>query len=101
MWRCNGTRWPRLHFPTGHIQRLASKNLVADAGRAAVGPERVPLNPTGEFESEKQFRDLLIRQPWARPANPSSTWGMWPNIVRGTRTHRGASCVTAENQLSA
>jgi multidrug efflux pump subunit AcrB len=40
---------------------LASKNLVVDAGRTVVGPERIPVNPTGEFKSEKQFRDLLIR----------------------------------------
>jgi len=40
---------------------LASKNLVSSAGRAVVGPERIPLNPTGAFTSEKQFRDLLVR----------------------------------------
>lgn len=40
---------------------LGSKNLVASAGRAVVGSERIPVNPTGEFISEEQFGDLLIR----------------------------------------
>ncbi len=39
---------------------LASKNLVADAGRMYVGWEHIPINPTGEFLSEKDFGDLLI-----------------------------------------
>ena len=40
---------------------LGSKNLVASAGRAVVGPERIPVNPTGDFISEEEFGDLLIR----------------------------------------
>ncbi len=39
---------------------LESKNLVADAGRIGIGTELIPINPTGEFTSEKQFGDLLI-----------------------------------------
>jgi len=61
---------------------LASKNLVADGGRAVVGPERVPLNPTGEFKSEKQFRDLLIRSR-GPGQQPLVYLGDVANIVRG------------------
>jgi multidrug efflux pump subunit AcrB len=39
---------------------LASKNLVTDAGRLRIGPEHIPIDPTGEFESEQEFGDLLI-----------------------------------------
>ncbi|MEM8964517.1 MAG: efflux RND transporter permease subunit, partial [Acidobacteriota bacterium] len=39
---------------------LSSKNLVASAGEASQGIERVSLNPTGEFRSEQEFGDLLI-----------------------------------------
>ena len=47
--------------PDEVIQALSSKNLVAPAGKATMGSERVALNPTGEFESEREFGDLLIR----------------------------------------
>jgi multidrug efflux pump subunit AcrB len=39
---------------------LAAKNLPAPAGNVNVGTEYIPVNPTGEFKSEKQFGDLLI-----------------------------------------
>ncbi len=39
---------------------LRAKNLPADAGRLTVHPEWIPINPTGEFKSEKEFGDLLI-----------------------------------------
>ncbi|HXV59223.1 MAG TPA: efflux RND transporter permease subunit, partial [Vicinamibacteria bacterium] len=48
---------------------LASKNLVADAGNITLGREYLPVNPTGEFISERQFRDLLVS---ARGAESSS-----------------------------
>jgi len=40
---------------------LSAKNLVAPAGSLTIGGERLPLSPTGEFTSEKEFGDLLIR----------------------------------------
>jgi multidrug efflux pump subunit AcrB len=40
---------------------LSAKNLVSTSGDAVLGPERIPLNPTGEFTSEQQFGDLLLR----------------------------------------
>ena len=40
---------------------LKAKNVVAPAGHLTVAGERIPLNPTGEFTSEQEFGDLLIR----------------------------------------
>jgi len=40
---------------------LASKNLPADSGYLTLGKEFIPVNPTGEFKSEKAFGDLLVR----------------------------------------
>ena len=39
---------------------LAAKNLPATAGHINLGSEYIPVNPTGEFQSEKEFGDLLI-----------------------------------------
>ncbi|MEQ9618584.1 MAG: efflux RND transporter permease subunit [Deltaproteobacteria bacterium] len=39
---------------------LRAKNLPVDAGRIDVGPEIIPISPTGEFTSEEQFGNLLI-----------------------------------------
>ena len=47
--------------PDQLMQALSAKNVVSPAGQATLGAERVALNPTGEFESEKEFGDLLIR----------------------------------------
>lgn len=46
---------------------LKSKNVVANAGSILVGQEFIPINPTGEFQSEQQFGDLLITS-----SNPKS-----------------------------
>jgi multidrug efflux pump subunit AcrB len=40
---------------------LAAKNLPVSSGYLTLGDEYIPVNPTGEFTSEQQFRDLLIR----------------------------------------
>ncbi len=40
---------------------LSAKNVVAPSGHLTVAGERIPLSPTGEFTSERQFGDLLIR----------------------------------------
>lgn len=39
---------------------LRAKNLPVDSGRLELGPEYIPISPTGEFISEEQFGDLLI-----------------------------------------
>jgi multidrug efflux pump subunit AcrB len=91
---------------------LASKNLVNDAGKAVVGPERIPFNPTGEFKSEKQFRDLLIRsrgpgdQPlvylgdvadivrgYEEPPKNILRYGGKPAVCLGVSTVRGGNVV--------
>ncbi|TDJ54670.1 MAG: efflux RND transporter permease subunit [Gemmatimonadetes bacterium] len=40
---------------------LSAKNLPAESGRIHVGPDYIAINPTGEFVSEQEFGDLLIR----------------------------------------
>jgi multidrug efflux pump subunit AcrB len=39
---------------------LASKNLPVSSGHITIGPEYIPVSPTGEFTSEKEFGDLLV-----------------------------------------
>jgi multidrug efflux pump subunit AcrB len=39
---------------------LASKNLPSPSGFITLGNEYIPVHPTGEFQSEKEFGDLLI-----------------------------------------
>ncbi|MCP4686475.1 MAG: efflux RND transporter permease subunit, partial [Desulfobacterales bacterium] len=39
---------------------LAAKNLPAPAGYLTMGKEYIAVNPTGEFASEQEFKDLLI-----------------------------------------
>jgi len=40
---------------------LASKNLPASSGNLTLGQEYIPVNPTGEFTSEKEFGNLLVK----------------------------------------
>ena len=52
----------RLGISSENIYKaLSDKNLVAQAGRIKIGPEYIPINPTGEFNSEKDFGDLFVR----------------------------------------
>lgn len=46
--------------PNDIYNTLKSKNVVANAGSLLIGQEFIPINPTGEFQSEQQFGDLLI-----------------------------------------
>ncbi len=39
---------------------LAEKNIVANAGRAHVGIEYIPLQPSGQFTSEEEFAELVV-----------------------------------------
>jgi multidrug efflux pump subunit AcrB len=39
---------------------LAAKNLPASAGHVNLGPMYLPVHPTGEYQSEQEFGDLLI-----------------------------------------
>lgn len=45
---------------------LERKNLVADSGNVQVGPDYIPINPTGDFTSVEQFKDLLISNKGGR-----------------------------------
>ncbi|UCE88151.1 MAG: efflux RND transporter permease subunit, partial [Pseudomonadota bacterium] len=47
--------------PQDIYDALASKNLAASSGHLTLGSEYIPVNPTGEFKSEQEFGDLLIR----------------------------------------
>jgi multidrug efflux pump subunit AcrB len=40
--------------------KLRSKNLASNAGSINLGAEFITINPTGEFQSEQEFGDLLI-----------------------------------------
>jgi multidrug efflux pump subunit AcrB len=40
---------------------LREQNLVAPAGAVDVGPNRVPLEPTGQFDGIEDFENILIR----------------------------------------
>ena len=39
---------------------LTAKNLPVSSGHVTLGDEYIPVHPTGEFKSEKEFGDLLI-----------------------------------------
>ncbi len=47
--------------PQDIYQALGAKNLPAESGYLTLGKEYIPINPTGEFQSEQQFGDLLVR----------------------------------------
>lgn len=42
------------------FQALQAKNLPVSAGKVKIGPEYMAINPTGDFQSEKDFEDLFI-----------------------------------------
>ena len=46
--------------PTDIDRALGSKNVVVSAGYFGVGNQRLAINPTGEYKSEEEFKDLLI-----------------------------------------
>jgi len=46
--------------PQEIYEALKAKNIPASAGFLTLGREYIPVNPTGEFTSEKQFGDLLV-----------------------------------------
>ncbi len=47
------------------FQKLAARNMVADAGRIHVGRQWLPISPTGVFSSEQEFLSMLISEPGA------------------------------------
>jgi multidrug efflux pump subunit AcrB len=46
--------------PQDIYNTLKAKNIATNAGSVLLGQEFIPINPTGEFQSEQDFGDLLI-----------------------------------------
>jgi multidrug efflux pump subunit AcrB len=46
--------------PDDIYQALSAKNLPASSGHLTLGKEYIAVNPTGEFKSEQEFKELLI-----------------------------------------
>jgi len=46
--------------PNDIYSALSAKNLPAASGHLTIGKEYISVNPTGEFKSEQEFKDLLI-----------------------------------------
>ena len=47
--------------PTDIYNALRAKNIPASAGYLPLGKEYIPISPTGEFRSEQEIGDLLIK----------------------------------------
>jgi multidrug efflux pump subunit AcrB len=47
--------------PTDIYNALRAKNIPASAGYLPLGKEYIPISPTGEFQSEQEIGDLLIK----------------------------------------
>ncbi|MGZ8954683.1 MAG: efflux RND transporter permease subunit [Methylovulum sp.] len=48
---------------------LKSKNIATNSGNILLGEEFIPISPTGEFKSEQEFGDLLIRSSNSKSNN--------------------------------
>jgi len=46
--------------PQDIYNTLKAKNIAVNSGSMLLGDEFIPINPTGEFQSEQDFGDLLI-----------------------------------------
>ncbi len=98
---------------------LSAKNLPVDAGRLRLGPDFIPINPTGEFYSETQFGDLLIssrqgggeliflrdvatiRRGYEDPPSQIVRYDGQPGIAIGISTVAGGNVVTMGEGLEA
>ena len=49
--------------PAALAEALRSQNIVQPGGNALVGPERVVLEPSGEFKSVRQIKKVSLRPP--------------------------------------
>ncbi len=97
---------------------LASKNLPIESGFLTIGKEYIPVNPTGEFKSEKEFGDLLvrsrgpgtqslvylgdvahIRRGYQEPANTYLRFDEKPAIGLAISTVQGGNVVTMGESL--
>ena len=97
---------------------LSAKNLPADAGRIFVQPEHLTINPTGEFTSEQEFGELLIRarggsslvflrdvatirRGYVDPPRQLLRFNGKPGIAIGVSTVQGGNVVTMGAGLNA
>jgi multidrug efflux pump subunit AcrB len=46
--------------PLQIVEGLRDRNIVSDAGRIEVGPAFIAVEPTGTFQSVREFEDLLL-----------------------------------------
>ena len=99
------------------FRALQAKNLPADAGRLLLGTDFIAIVPTGEFESEKEFGELLIttrggqgqlvflkdvasiRRGYRDPPNQIMRYDGKPGIAIGISTVSGGNVVTMGEAL--
>jgi len=105
--------------PPNIYKALGDKNLVANAGRMSLGKEFIPINPTGEFKSEKEFGDLLItpshrksdrliylrdvaiiKRGYQEPPVSMVRYNGKPAIAMGISTIQGGNVITMAQSLN-
>ncbi len=104
--------------PEAVYTSLAGQNLVADSGKADVGPYEFRIQPTGEFTSVAQIGDLLIlqddatdtklylkdfaniRRGYVDPPGPIMHFNGMSAIGLGISTVEGGNVVTMGEALS-
>lgn len=52
--------------PTQIASLLQTQNVVSNAGALRVGPDRIRIHPTGEFQSVQELEQLIISNPAAK-----------------------------------
>ncbi len=67
--------------PADIFQTLGDKNIAVSSGYIKSGDNRFAINPTGEFKSEKEFANLLIRS--SKQTNKQILLGDVATIIRG------------------
>ena len=103
--------------PNDIFNALSAKNLPADAGRIFLEPEHLTINPTGEYTSEQEFGELLIRarggdslvflkdvatisRGYVDPPRQLIRFNGQPGIGIGISTVRGGNVVTMGDALA-
>ncbi|MEJ2370996.1 MAG: efflux RND transporter permease subunit, partial [Gemmatimonadales bacterium] len=99
------------------FRSLQAKNLPADAGRVELGLNYIAIVPTGEFQSEKEFGELLIttrggegglvylkdvaaiRRGYRDPPTQIIRYDGKPGIAIGISTVAGGNVVTMGDAL--
>jgi len=115
----NRDRMSQLGIHPGQIiEKLRQKNLVADAGRAQVGPEFIAIAPSGIFSSVKEFENLLIgngesgqqiylrdvadvRRGYVEPPRNVLQYDGHPAVGLGISTTKGGNVVVMGEAISA